>query len=68
MPFSVYFLYICCHGNIISNRQFEGSTGFCMVAYFPLSSTSKNMIPKDVQKSLRNHLSQVNFLCRSSGQ
>lgn len=50
MPFAVYFLYTHCHGDIIGNRQFEGSTGFWMVVYFPLSSTSYKHDPEGCTK------------------
>ena len=49
-PFPVYFLDMCCHGNIINNRQPEGSTGFWVVVHFPLSSTSYKRDPKGCAK------------------
>ena len=50
MPLAFYFLYTHCHGNIIGNRQFEGSTGLWMVVCFPLSSTSHKHDPKGCTK------------------
>lgn len=54
MPFPIYFLDIVYPGNIIDNKQPEGSFGFWVAVYFPLSSTSyKHNLRECVKVSIK---------------